>query len=175
MDNQLPAMFSFMCIGFFAIIFLGLGILMVVMNRKNQKRADASTTWPSTQGRIIQAEVHEGESVLDEFGQSKTIFYPKVKYEYQAQGIMHTGQKLSFGGSETFANYQDAKGRIAALTPGSLVHVYYDPSNPDNAVLDRIAKKSSYVIILGSFFIALGLCVLLSILVMIITRIMANQ
>jgi hypothetical protein len=53
-----------MSISFFAIIFLGLGIMLVVMNLKNQKRAGASSTWPSTQGRILQEEVHEGESVL---------------------------------------------------------------------------------------------------------------
>ncbi len=174
MNNLMPALFSFLCIGFFAIIILGLGILIVVKNQKNQKRAGTSSSWPSTQGKIIKAEVYEGESIPDEFGQSKTIFYPQVKYEYQVQGIMYTGQKLSFGGSETFANYQDATGRIAALTPGSLVHVYYDPSNPDKAVLDRIAKKTSMGIILGSVFIALGLCAILSILVLIITRVMAN-
>jgi hypothetical protein len=168
-------MFSFMSISFFAIIFLGLGIMLVVMNLKNQKRAGASSTWPSTQGRIIQAEVHEGESVPDEFGQSKPIYYPVVRYEYEVNGRSFHGKRLSFGGSETFANRNDASNLIAGIEPGAVLNVYYDPLDPEKAFLNHVAKKSSFIIIMGAIFIGLGLCALANVLVMVVVRILPTQ
>ncbi|MDO9088334.1 MAG: DUF3592 domain-containing protein [Anaerolineaceae bacterium] len=175
MDNLMPALFSFLCMGFFALIFLGLGIMLVVLNRKNQKKADVSYSWPSTPGRLVSAEVKQSLSVEDEFGQSKPIYYPEVRYEYEVNGRTFPGKRLSFGGSETFANGNDASNRIAGFEPGAVLKVYYDPNDPGKSVLDRVAKKSSLVIVMGVFFIGLGLCALASVLVMAVLRILPTQ
>lgn len=174
MEDLVPQMFSFLCIGFFAIIFLGLGIMIVIMNRKSQKKADASHSWAASTGMLISAEVKESESVPDEFHQSKPIFYPEVIYEYSVGGQKYSGRRLSFGGSETFATWQAASDRISTFTRGLAVTVYYDPSNPGNSVLSRVAKKSSLGLILGGIFILLGSCALFSILIMIITRVLPS-
>ena len=170
MNNFFPAFFSYLCIGFIAITLFGFGIFILVRKRINQNKVDISSTWPSTSARILRAEIVKSETAPDDEGFCEPIYYPILQYEFQVDNQIFFGTKLSNRGNETFSTYEEVNHRLEPFQVGSIVPVYYDPADPQNAVLDRVSTKFSIGLILGIIMAILGLCAVGSVLIMIISR-----
>ena len=137
-QGQQPAMgwggIGCMAILLGAAIVGGIGLLD--MGLKNLEQARASTTWPTAAGHIVSAKLIEHDETNDE-GEDTTYYSTQVSYAYAVNGISYTGQRISFGsGSGVPGDPHPAQSTITLYPPGTAVTVYYDPENPQEALLE---------------------------------------
>jgi hypothetical protein len=157
--GDLLATFLLLGCGFgLLLLFGGVGVFAIYTGRKSVRQADASQGWPATTGAIT--EKHVAHSLhTDTDGDSSDSYSPQVSYSYQVLGQQYTGNKISFGFAKSHNSYQKAEAELTRFPLGSPVTVYYNPSNPAEAVLERKAGGAVLATILGVFFIFLGLCI----------------
>lgn len=156
--SNLPLWLGLGCGGFFVLVFLVLGILLIVGNVRARKRAGESQTWPSTTGRILLSEVRTSQTRDDDGNLQAPSFYPYVEYDYIHNGQAFKSHKLSFGSHEMFNNQAAAAAKLAAYPAGADVTLFYNPQKPDDSVLERVAPKSKAGLIVGIIMLALGAC-----------------
>ena len=98
-------------------------------------RAQRMTAWPTVPGRVTGSTlVTDGAPMED----GSPAYYPQINYQYVVAGLEYRSQRRSLinvgGGSLTRGVAQ----RVLARYPvGSAVVVYYDPRNPNEAILER--------------------------------------
>jgi hypothetical protein len=157
-ENLLTTFVLLCCGGGLLLIFGGAGIFAIYTGRKSVRQADASQGWPATTGKITDAHVSYS-SGMDSDGDSTDSYSACVSYEYQVLGQLYTGTKISFGFAKAHNSRGQAENDLARYPLGSQVTIYYDPSNPTEAVLERKAGNSVLATILGAAFILLSLCI----------------
>jgi len=145
------------CLGIFILVFALAGIYLVYLGIKNMRKAQASQSWPSVAGQVTGVDVGESQST-DSDGDRHTSYYPIVRYTYVVNGQSFAGDKLAFGprtGSGRYAKAQAMANRYAAGAP---VTVYYNPENPEDAVLEKRAAGTMTTLIIGIAFLAVTVC-----------------
>lgn len=146
------------CMGIFILVFIGGGGYMIYRSIQDRKKAKASLTWPSTQGRVIESRVVENRST-DSDGDTSTTYRPYIKYEYQVVGATFTSDKLAIGPAVSTSNYRKSAEKVQKLPVGAAVTVFYNPDDPTDAVLEQ-RSNAKLLLILGIVFAAVGLCFL---------------
>ena len=141
--------------GCFVTIFLGVGVFMLVKYFQDRKKAEESQSWSGTSGQVTQAYVRESET-RDSDGYLTTSYYPEVRYTYQVLGAEYGGDKISFGGS-VGGSRNKADEIVAQYPVGKNLTVYYDPNNPEDAVIERKMGSKGFLII-GIVFTLVGIC-----------------
>lgn len=127
------------------------GIICILIAIINAKRAKASLTWPSVQGRITSSQLVISKSV--KYGES---FKPEVVYEYSVAGRNYSGKRIAFGPA---GSHNEARERAVAACyqVGTPVEVFYNSARPADAILERRAASSNVKLwILGIAFILFG-------------------
>lgn len=118
---------------------------------KNIQMAKASTSWPTTTGRITAAET------------AKVMFrkQPRVTYAYSVDGAPYTSQRISFAGGYRPKETDMILGRYPV---GSEIPVSYAPDNPAEATLETGANKqvTAQLRVLLIFFVLIILVNILS-------------
>ena len=164
METQLSGTYTILIVGFLALLFISIGVVLIFVHRRQKRKAEASASWLEILGTVKESEVQQGTSVLmsnDEDGEGTPVFTPEISYTYQVAGLEYTSNRLSFGGKKSFSKRENAE-KVTSLYPiGLKLPVYYDPKNPKEAVVDRTAKISNMVLILGIMFIFIGLVTIL--------------
>ncbi len=136
--------------------FVGAGIFLIYRSVQSRKTAEASQGWPSTAGQINESRVaHSTHTDTD--GDSSDSYTPYVEYTYQVAGQDYTGKDLSFGFKQGYGNASKAQAMLAKYPVGAQVNVYYDPVDPQKAVLERQAGGYGAGLVLGIIFIVIGL------------------
>lgn len=107
---------------FYALLAAG----FVVIGLYDLYFSNVSKSWPSTMG-IIAASNVSVPSKHDLWG----VY---VRYEFVVNGVQHSSHTYRFGGSPHFSQHA-AEIVVAQYVPGDPVKVFYDPNNPDRAVL----------------------------------------
>jgi len=164
METQSTGMIAYLIIGFLTVLFIALGIMFVILDRRNKRKADESLTWLETTGTVSESKVVQGSNMLmsaDEDGESTPVFSPEVHYTYQVAGMEYTSKRLSFAGVKSFSKPEKAEQALSQYPIGTQLHVYYDPKNPKEAVVDRTAKRSKMMLIMGIMFIIIGIVTLI--------------
>lgn len=108
-------------------------VVWFILKRKNQRDAlqQASLSWRSTQGRVLKSRVEVS-------GGEVTSVSPYVLYEYEVHGQIYQSVQIQAG--DRFirsATSRDAYETVDRYPVGATVTVYYDPSNPAEAALER--------------------------------------
>jgi len=142
-----------------AAVFFLLGLGVSYFGYRLIRKARASAEWPAAQGKIESSTVdveREREEDSDGDIHYETKYIPNIVYQYQVDGMDFMGDKISFGGTSN-SNQTWAYKMRDQYPEGSEVAVYYDPENPQDAVLQPGAKGSTYIIfVLGVVFAILG-------------------
>jgi len=136
--------------------FGGLGAFLIMLERRNRKKADQTKTWPAADGTIVESDVKEHISMEDMDGIASTTYEPVVKYTYTAAGQTYTGGRINYGPNQSDSG--TARKTISRYPLGSTVSVRYDPQNPAEAVLETNAAGSKLFMIIGIMFLVLGVC-----------------
>ncbi len=141
-----------------ALIFGMAGAALLYTYFQQRGEARASAGWPATEGKIIHTEVRASSS-----GDSlNTVYYPQIRYEYSVLGQTYTGSQITFGGTPAKNTLREAKKALAAYPYGASVTVYYNPENPQDAVLKRTLRGGALMLTLGSVFILSAGCLILA-------------
>jgi hypothetical protein len=131
-----------------SVILLLVAAGMLVVGFINRRRAQASQGWPMVLGRVTDARV-----VSSTDSEGGTTYEPHVSYAYDISGRTFKNARLAFGGTVGDGNPAGARRTVARYPAGAIVHVYYEPTNPQNAVLERRSG-------VGGFYFGLGLLLL---------------
>lgn len=138
----------------FILVGLGLFALAIVQQRK----ANATKAWPTANGVVLSSRL-ESHYSHDSDGGSSITYSPEVEYSYTVDGVMHIAHQLAVGK----ANYDHfvASRKLAPYPQGTEVTVHYDPTNPNNAVLETKSAGGVILLTIGFIFTGLGMAVLL--------------
>ena len=143
------------CLG---LLFIGGGIFMILLGRKNQKKADASQNWPSTNGAIIETGTTRNFSSGADGDSDIVTYTPKLKYSFRVDDVEFISDKIAFGYGKSYNSEMAALSALQNYPVGKQVAVYYNPENPNEAVLERKNQRQVWGLVGGILLIVLGLC-----------------
>ncbi len=158
MTNITGLLIGLLCGGGIILLFAGVGVFLIYTSYKGRQKAGESQKWPSTAGQIVEARVTRSMHT-DSDGDTSYSYAPYVRYTYQVAGQEFTGDKITFGFKQTHSQEQKANQALARFPMGGQVSVYYDPTNPAEAVLERTAGGSTVSLVLGIVFLAVSACI----------------
>ncbi len=144
-----------------SLVIVG-GVVTLAWLRIHQRVA-SMRQWPSVPGVVTGGELRTLISVqafvLSQGGLHPRA-EPRIEYEYQTDGQIYRSDKVRLG---TWSlSVRDAAQVIKDYAPGAPVTVYYDPADPQHAVLDRTGGGEWGGILLGLISAAVGVMLLLA-------------
>lgn len=154
MEPDAPSQNSKIAVGL-GIFLLFLGLALCAFGFRFTTEANQARSWPKTVGKIVSVVIRSSR------GGSNTArrYHAEVTYRYSVDGASFTSKRFRLGdGPNTgdFTHREDALANSKRWVQGDSVDVYYNPQEPDSAVLVREPSWGVYVPgILGVFF-ALG-------------------
>ena len=113
---------------FFAGIFAVIGVGVLWWGIRDSRTAIKSVSWPSVTGQVITSYVSESS---DDDG---TMYSANIHYTYIVNNREYSGSRVSHGDLST-SDSRDAAKIVARYPAEEQVSVYYDPSDPAQAVL----------------------------------------
>ena len=122
----------------------------------NYKRALASVSWPSVQGRVTEVALWGKRRIGSEM---KDAMQLAMKYDYRVGETEHEGSKIAF---YTLV-YPETLNFANEHPEGSEITVFYDATNPSQSVLLNGPPESKRYseIVIACLGIAIGLIVIL--------------
>ena len=149
-----------------AVPFFIIALVFVYLALRGRGQANrAIRDWQTTNGRVLFSDIQARRSRSG--SGHTTSYYPVVVYEYQVGGHGYQGQRLSFGNEIGWGGFTGvAQKKVDQYPPGSVVPVYYNPENPNEAVLEVSAPSGCVywviaiimiVIVAASLFFSLGM------------------
>ena len=146
------------------IAALSIGILNIV-------KGSASSDWPTTRGEVLTSEVQSRLETSDSSSGSgsrrrrKTtttrVYWAEMKYSYVVEGVSFEEDRVDYG-MESRSQKRTRADEIVALYPvGEEVLVYYDPSDPSEAVLEPGVGADAFLFpLIGLVLTLIGLVML---------------
>jgi|LSQX01.3.fsa_nt_gb hypothetical protein len=150
-DNYLGEM---ICGGLSGLAFCVFGVFVLVMNARDRKKAQASMGWPSVEGKILEQHVRV-DMTSDEDG-TRVSYVPEALFGYAVEGSSYTGKRIEFGMEPSFNVREKAENFLTPYPTGSTVTVFYNPENPQEAVLLQSMRKKVVGLIAGIVLLVLG-------------------
>ena len=144
LETVLIAAFIGAVFGLVALLLIGIGWL-------GQRKAASSRSWPSVPGRVMTAEVETSAG-----GEGGTVYRTLITYSYMVGGQQYQSNRRAFADTVSSGNRGSAERGAAQYPPGSAVPVYYNPANPQDAVLERRAASAGFMYGLGGAFLVFG-------------------
>lgn len=134
----------------FFIIFLAIGLFIGKVGWELFEKSGNSGLWPATQGIVIDSHIETSRS------DGTTMYSAEVLYEYSVSGKKYSSNSIDF--SETSSSAASYANKIVDKYPKeSVLSVYYNPSDPYEAVLEPGRKFSDYWIIgVSVIFVIVG-------------------
>ncbi len=139
---------------------IGFGLVAIGSYWKLRQERLASRRWPIAQGRITRSEVvSEMVRHEDDRGRATTEerFRAAIEFGYSAAGRSYHSTHWNWGWTALHSDRSGAEAVIAKYPVNGEVTVYYDPAQPETAVLDPTNKSGvSAPLWAGIFLIAVG-------------------
>lgn len=132
-----------------AVPFVIVALVLGFIGLRQRARVNATKAWPTVSGQVLHSTVEARRSHSSEGGYS-TSYYPVVVYQYQVNGRAYQSNQINAGspigrGSQRFVEQYVAEN----YAPGAVVQVYYDPENPQQAVLEHKATSGNILLIVA--------------------------
>ncbi len=120
------------CLGGFGVIFILTALLAGATAIKDWRRYRESENWIPAAAQIISG------NISVQRGSKNTSYVVIIRYAYAVLGINYESGQFSFGSEGTgYDTRKRAEKVIAQYPAGSQATIYYDPNNPQQAVLER--------------------------------------
>jgi hypothetical protein len=112
--------------------------------------------WPSTEGTVVDGTVYSDWFSGSHDAPGYYLYYPRVTYTYNVSGWEYQCDNIwRLDHQSRIPN--EAYGVIYSYPSGMNVTVYYDPSNPSHAVLDKTEEVSPFAAVaVGVTLLAIG-------------------
>jgi len=137
------------------VIVIAVGLIIIFLGIRQYFQAkNAEKNWLKVSGVVLESNLSSFRT-RNSRGNYTTKYRPHVAYKYQVDGQTFHSDRLAFGSEST--SESNGRKKIAIYPEGSQVTVHYAPGNPAKAVLETKAYGVIYNILLGLFFIALGI------------------
>lgn len=133
------------------------GLAVLVIGIAIERRARISRRWPSAKGVILSSKILKELSISSNSAQGHhTVgdhqYKPEVAFEYTVFGMKYLSNKVSFADYSTNTT-QHATEVTERYPEGKAVDVYYNPDNPEDAVLERKGGFGVLLLFLGGLFL----------------------
>ncbi|MES9993881.1 MAG: DUF3592 domain-containing protein [Candidatus Thiodiazotropha sp.] len=118
----------------FGLPFFAIGVFFVFKTALSVLDAMQMASWQQTHGTLISAELSHHRS------DDTTTYQAKAQYNYQVDGVEYSGDRVAInGGSDNIGDFQQQLGRKLKRLHRTQqpVPVYYNPTNPNEAVINR--------------------------------------
>jgi len=140
------------------LVFFAIGIAVTTWGWNVLGNAKASTSWPSVEGKVVSSEVERERTSRRSGGRRRTstTYEAAIHYRYTVNGTEYSSDRVSFG-EYSSSNRAHAQGIVSRYPAGKTVQVYYDPNDPEVAVLESGTSWSCYIPIgIGIAFVIVG-------------------
>lgn len=145
-----------------SLIFLLLGVVFTSSGVNMIISAKESVAWPVAEGRIHHSKIIETvkRRTSGQKGQANSkSYHAKVEYEYIVSETKYSSNQISFG--KTGSNKPEYARQLVNQYPkGKIVDVYYDPEDPETAVLVPGKSLASYAQLLVGVILTIISCLL---------------
>lgn len=130
----------------FGLCFTFFGVFFLFLTAREVGWWWASRRWCTAEAMIVASCVRK-----DDDGEGGPNL-PEITYEFEAMGQRIESDYIRFGGY----GHGDAEFLVEFCTPGRLVLIYYDPSNPQRCCLQRIVGGWLTMHVTGAFLYRIG-------------------
>lgn len=129
--DSTPARILLFIAGMFLAFILGAMLLKWLEVRK-------AAAWPSTAGRIVRSRRAMRASAAA--GDSDAVERPfaDIEFEYEVEGVLYAGERTTLAENQS---EDEIAAMLARYPVGARVHVFYDPADPSDSVLERAGPK----------------------------------
>ena len=129
---------------FVGLLVTVIGIGFIIWGGMVVMEARSATNWPETQGTITSSRVIHTTST-SQTNKSKWYYRAEIKYGYEVDGLEYVSDRLDFGTyKHKYKSEVYPTGTKNRYPVGKSVTVYYDPIDPEQAVLDRQTGMNTY-------------------------------
>ena len=139
-----------------------MGLHVLGQLRQSIRKAHAIQFWSEAPGKIVESATRGNWSG----GGGKLIWTvePKITYRYLVNGQEYVGHDISLT-EINIAERQDSEEKIKPFPVGREVTVYYDPSKPEDSVLQKQTTLAPFVIfgVFGAILLVLGILAVLGV------------
>ena len=137
-------------------LFMVAGGVMSFFGVRQLMRAQASTTWPTVTGVVTISEL--GKQMGNERDES-TTYSADISYDYVANDRSYVNGAVSFDGVRS-SDPSTARRLLKRYPVGKQVTVYYNPADPQEAVLEPgLTGGSWFLPSFGALFVGVGIAV----------------
>ncbi len=142
------------------VVFFGLGAIFVAVGIGGYRDGQATESWPTTNGRVISADVQESIETRRDMNDRRRTEYTyraSVQYEYTVGERTYLGHRIK---ADDYSGGADRAYRIVnRYLAGSDVTVFYNPDDPGQAVLETGADTMGVYLFggVGALFTVIGL------------------
>lgn len=116
------------------LLMIGMSVPFLYRAYSEYQDAQATLTWQTVPGRVNSIEVNSFSGRAAPQGRMRTVWEVNVNYEYSVADEIYRGGKVWFDGSGTLSR-TEAEEIANRFAEGKTVPVFYDPEDPDDAVL----------------------------------------
>lgn len=139
-------------------IFVGLSaVVQYVMQRKQWT---ASMKWPTVLGKVTEVGVVTEERREDDDDgriRTTTVYRPDVQYAYVVDGREFHSNAWKWGWTAFYPDETSAKAPAVRYAVGTSVRVFYNPANPEEAILEPGNKDGRGAqLVFGTMFAVAG-------------------
>ncbi|CAN1724211.1 DUF3592 domain-containing protein [Hyphomicrobium sp. 1Nfss2.1] len=145
----------------FVVAFTLFALILSMMARLASKESSRATSWPSTEGKVIEAgfDTFRTHSIVDSLPTRVIVHRPRILYAYKVGGNRYQGERISLGVYKHASLKFLVGSEVSRYRAGENVTVYYDPENPARAVLTRTDVRPPMLLALAALFAAAAIWV----------------
>ncbi len=151
--------------GLIFAFFMLFGIAILAPGLRNLWYAQASRSWPSTEGTVVYAEEEAtGRALQDSEGRTGQALMQgaPLAYQYEVKGTRYFSNVRHFGQFTSSSSQDWAEAILRRYPSGTGVPVSYCPTDPDLAALEPgIHSESYYLAGAGLAFLLFGIAAIL--------------
>jgi len=135
-----------------AVIVLAMGVFLLVERGTLLQRGLATEQWPEVQGQLLQAEFTKVSS-----GRVRPGWRMILVYRYEVDGRSFESSWIRRNEPSRRLNSEEREQAEARFDPGSAISVYYNPEQPDQAVIETgFGRRAWLGVLLGLFMLAVA-------------------
>ena len=148
--DRRPQSTNISCVTFLFLLFISSGSLLTFWGTSALKESRASLNWPAVTGKVMNVDifVQDSEEIYP--------YIPYITYQYVVDDKKYTSRRVRIAGEYTYGNECAARNAVSMYALNAPVTVYYDPEEPEQALLEHQITGYGNLIV-GGIFTGAGL------------------